>query len=59
MASCSKRKRIVVSMEKQLGALKMMDRGERLKLIAQSFGVGESTVSDWKKKQECDQIILY
>ena len=40
----SKRKRIFVSMEKQLDALKRIERGESLKSITSSFGVGESTV---------------
>ena len=39
-----KRKRIFVSMEKQLDALKRIERGESLKSITSSFGVGESTV---------------
>lgn len=51
MASCGKRKRVVVSMELRLEALKRIDKGESLKSIALSFGVGESTVGDWKKKR--------
>ena len=46
-------------MEKRLDALKRMDRGESLKSIASSFGIGESTMSDQKKKQKCDRIFLY
>ena len=49
MASCCKRKHIVVSIEKRLDVLKRVDRGESLKSIASSFGVGESTVCDWEK----------
>ncbi|GBM10192.1 hypothetical protein AVEN_258787-1 [Araneus ventricosus] len=50
MANCGKRKRVVVSMELRLDALKRIDKGESLKSIALSFGVG--TASDWKKKRK-------
>lgn len=39
-------------MELRLEALKRIDKGESLKSIALSYGVGESTVSDWKKKRK-------
>lgn len=52
MAKSEKRKRVVVCMESRLDALKRIDKGESLKSIALSFGVGESTVGDWKKKRK-------
>ncbi|GBL95499.1 hypothetical protein AVEN_54107-1 [Araneus ventricosus] len=52
MANCGERKHVVVSMELRLDALKRIDKSESFKSIALSFGVGESTVSDWKKKRK-------
>ncbi|GBN73250.1 Jerky -like [Araneus ventricosus] len=52
MANCGKRKRVVVSMELRLDALKRIHKGESLKTIALSFDVGESTVSDWKETRK-------
>ena len=46
MADCSTKKRVVVSIEKRINALKRMDKGERLESTASSFGVCESTVCD-------------
>ena len=45
----TKRKNIVVTMKKRLEALTRIDKGESLKNIAAEFGVGTSTISDWKK----------
>jgi len=47
-----KRKNIVVTMKKKMEALSRIDKGESLKNIAAEFGVGTSTVSDWKKNRE-------
>lgn len=55
LSSCemaSKRKKVVVSMEKKLEALNRIDKGEMLKKISEEFGVGTSTVSDWKKNRK-------
>ncbi|XP_050514036.1 jerky protein-like [Diabrotica virgifera virgifera] len=38
-------------MEKKLEALGRIDKGESSKTIAASYGVGTSTVSDWKKNR--------
>lgn len=46
-----KRKKVVVSMKKKLEALGRMGRGEPLRSIALEFGVGTSTVSDWKRNR--------
>lgn len=58
-----KRKRVVVSLEKKLEALKRLDQGQKIKRVASELGVGEATVSDWRKKREeiekwCFQISL-
>ncbi|GBM36981.1 hypothetical protein AVEN_153927-1 [Araneus ventricosus] len=52
MANCGKRKRVVVSMELRLDALKRIDKGESWKSIALSFGVGESTSSNQIGEEE-------
>lgn len=46
-----KRKKIVVSMQKRLEAIFRMDKGETLKSIAAEYGVGATTVGDWKKNR--------
>lgn len=48
----SKRKKLVVSMQQRLEALIMMDNGTANKTIAEDYGVGISTVSDWKKNRK-------
>ncbi|GBN97025.1 hypothetical protein AVEN_129153-1 [Araneus ventricosus] len=52
MVNCGKRKRVAVFMELRLDALERIDKGESLKSIALYFGVGESTINDWKKKRK-------
>lgn len=47
----TKRKKVVVTMDKRLDALRRIDKGESLKAIAEELGVGTSTVSDWKKNR--------
>lgn len=47
----TKRKKVVVSIERKLEALKRLDKGESLKKIANELGVGRVTISDWKKKR--------
>lgn len=47
----TKRKHVVVTIEKRMEALSKIDKGESLKNIAAEFGVGTSTVSDWKKNR--------
>lgn len=44
-----KRKKVVVTMEQKLQAIKRLDKGESAKKIAAEMGVGKSTVGDWKK----------
>ena len=39
-------------MKKRMEALIRTDKGESLKNIAAEFGVGISTVSDWKKNRK-------
>lgn len=46
-----KRKRIVVSIETKIEALKRLDKGESFKSIALHLGVGEVTVGDWKRNR--------
>ncbi|PSN45177.1 hypothetical protein C0J52_03940 [Blattella germanica] len=57
VAAGMKRKRVVVNMEKKLEAIHRLDMGETLKSISAEFGVGDSTVSDWKKNRS--QIEAY
>lgn len=46
-----KRKKVVISLEDKLNAIKMLDSGASLKTVAQKYDVGVSTVGDWKKNR--------
>ncbi|XP_054284043.1 jerky protein homolog-like [Macrosteles quadrilineatus] len=50
--SCEKRKKLFVSVEEKLRAIKRIDAGETAKKVAFELGVGTSTVSDWRKNRE-------
>lgn len=50
MSSAVKRKQTNVSIEKKLEAVKKLNKGESVSKVAMEFGVGESTIGDWKKK---------
>lgn len=45
----AKRKRVVVSMDMRLKALKRIDNGESVKIICAELNVGKSTVNDWRR----------
>lgn len=47
-----KRKRVVVSLETKLSAIKRLDKGESVKKVAADLGVGEVTVGDWRRKRK-------
>lgn len=47
----TKRKRVVVTMQQKLEALKRINRGEPLWKVAEYYNVGYVTVSDWKRKR--------
>ncbi|MFS1564416.1 MAG: hypothetical protein ACL7AX_13685 [Candidatus Arsenophonus phytopathogenicus] len=53
--SGSKRKRVVLTMEAKLKALERLDKGESVKLICDEYGVGKSTVNDWRKNRKSIQ----
>lgn len=42
----TKRKKVVVSMEQKLEAIKRLDKGETMQKVADDFGVGRVTVGD-------------
>lgn len=46
-----KRKKIVLSMQEKLNALRRLDKGETLQKVADDFGVGRRTVGDWRKNR--------
>jgi transposase-like protein len=46
-----KRKRVVVSLDMKLNAIKRLDQGETIKKVASDLGVGEVTVGDWRRKR--------
>ena len=46
-----KRKKVVVTMEEKLCALKRLDSGVAAKIIASELGVRKSTVGNWKKNR--------
>ncbi|XP_043250755.1 jerky protein homolog-like [Colletes gigas] len=52
LSMSGKRKKVTVTMEKKLEALFRIDKGEPMKSVAIDFGVGTSTVSDWKKNRK-------
>lgn len=47
-----KRKRMVVSLETKLSAIKRLDNGESLRKVAADLGVGEVTVCDWRRNRK-------
>lgn len=47
----SKRKRVVVSMEDKLNAIRRVEKGETLQKVADDYNVGRVTVGDWKKNK--------
>lgn len=48
----NKRKRVVISLQEKLKAVRRLDNGELLKNIAKDLGVGVSTVAEWRKNRE-------
>uniref|UniRef100_K7F4N8 HTH CENPB-type domain-containing protein n=1 Tax=Pelodiscus sinensis TaxID=13735 RepID=K7F4N8_PELSI len=44
-------KKVVLSIEQKLEALKRLDKGESMLKIASELGVGRVTVGDWKRKR--------
>lgn len=47
-----KRKHHTCSIKEKLEALKRSAKGETIRKVAGDFGVGKSTLGDWKKNQE-------
>lgn len=45
----NKRKRIVVPIEEKLKAIRRIQAGETIKIVARDYGVGEVTVGDWNR----------
>lgn len=48
----NKRKRVVITIEQKLEAIRRLDKGDLLKNVASDLGVGVSTISEWKKQRE-------
>lgn len=46
-----KRKKVVVSVEKKLEAIRRLDKGEIIRNVAADYGVGETTVGDWRRNR--------
>lgn len=44
-----KRKRVVITIEQKIEAVKQVENGRLLRNVAADYGVGVSTVSDWVK----------
>lgn len=51
MMEQNKRKRVVISIEEKLKAIRRVEAGETIKAVAQNYGVGEVTVGDWKRNR--------
>jgi transposase len=47
----AKRKRVVITIEQKLEAVRRIENGEILQNVAAGFGVGISAVSDWVKSK--------
>jgi transposase-like protein len=47
-----KRKRVVVSVQEKLTAIKRLNKGVSLRSVAKNYGVGISTVSEWRKNRK-------
>ncbi|XP_060616128.2 jerky protein homolog-like isoform X3 [Anolis sagrei] len=47
----TKRKKVVVSMEQKLEAIKRLDKGEMMQKVANEYGVARVTVGEWKKNR--------
>ncbi|KAK9753286.1 Tc5 transposase DNA-binding domain [Popillia japonica] len=48
----NKRKRVVISLQEKLKAVRRLDNGDLLKNIANDLGVGVRTVAEWRKNRE-------
>ncbi|XP_046737740.1 jerky protein homolog-like [Diprion similis] len=46
-----KRKKVVVSVAKKLEAIRRLDKGEIIRNVAADYGVGETTVGDWRRNR--------
>lgn len=53
IAMSQKRKKVVVSVEKKLEAIRRLDEGEIIRNVAADYGVGETTVGDWRRNRAC------
>ena len=51
LAMSEKRKRVVLSLQDKLNAIKRLDHGEIIKKVPSDLGVGEVTVGDWRRKR--------
>jgi hypothetical protein len=49
MSNIMKRKRVVVSVQEKLTAIKRLNKGVSLRSVAKNYCVGISTVSEWRK----------
>ena len=48
----TKRKRTVLALKDKLNIIQMIDKGVSYSVIAETFGIGKSTVGDIKKQKE-------
>ena len=53
-----KRKRVVLSLENKLSILNRLAKGEKGTKVASEFGIGNSTVTDLKKKESRIQLLV-
>ena len=50
-STCRKHKLVVLSLENKLSVLDRLAKGEKATKVASEFGIGNSTVTDLKKKE--------
>ncbi|XP_051153380.1 jerky protein homolog-like [Leptopilina boulardi] len=46
-----KRKKVIVSVEKKLEAIRRLDKEEIIRKVAADYGVGKTTVGDWRRNR--------
>ena len=57
-STCSKCKRVVLSLENRLSILNRLAKGEKATKVASEFGIGNSTVTDLKKNESRIRLLV-
>ena len=57
-STCSKRKRVALSLENKLSILDRLAKGDKATKVASKFGIGNSMVTDLKKNESRIQLFV-